>query len=68
MALGFAIAAHEVAAVAKQITGSKSTIADLNKGPKHQIVTGKLRALGMAFGGRPLLEATIRRMLAADEG
>src|SRR6185437_4105104 len=47
------IAEQEVARIAKELTGSKSTVADLNKGPKNQIVTEKLRALGMTFGGEP---------------
>jgi nucleoside-diphosphate-sugar epimerase len=59
------VADQEVAAIAKEITGSGSTIEMLNKGPKHQIDTSKLRNLGMEFGGRPLLEQTIREMLDA---
>lgn len=58
------IADREVAAIAKEITGSKSTIAASNKGPKNQIDTTKIRALGMSFGGRPLLEQTIRELLS----
>ncbi|MFH1108321.1 MAG: NAD(P)-dependent oxidoreductase [Planctomycetota bacterium] len=57
------VADQEVAAVAKQITGSESEIKMLNKGPKHRIDTTKLRALGMTFGGRALLEQTVREML-----
>jgi len=57
------IADQEVAAIAKEITGSESTIASSNKGPKNRIETSKIRALGMTFGGRPLLEETIREML-----
>ena len=57
------IADQEVAAIAKEITGSKSTIASSNKGPKNQIETSRIRALGMTFGGRPLLEQTIRELL-----
>ncbi|UCG31974.1 MAG: NAD(P)-dependent oxidoreductase [Phycisphaerales bacterium] len=53
------VAEQDVARIAKAITGSRSEIADLNRGPKHQIETGKLRALGMTFGGRRLLETTI---------
>lgn len=56
------IAEQEVAAIAKELTGSDSVIADLGKSPKHQIETGKLRALGMTFGGRPLLQETIRQL------
>src|SRR5262249_30865759 len=43
------IAEEEVARIAKELTGSASAIASLNRGPKHQIVTAKLRALGMTF-------------------
>jgi nucleoside-diphosphate-sugar epimerase len=57
------VAEQEVAAVAKQITGGASEIKILNKGSKHQIDTSKLRALGMTFGGRALLEQTVREML-----
>jgi nucleoside-diphosphate-sugar epimerase len=57
------IADQEVAAIAKEITGSKTAIAPLNKGPKHHIDTSKIRAIGMTFGGRPLLEQTIRELL-----
>ncbi len=59
------VADQDVARIARQLTGSPSRIADLNRGPKNQIVTDKLRALGMTFGGRPLLEETIRELLAA---
>ena len=41
-------------------------ISNLNKGPKHQIDTSKLQSLGMTFGGKPLLEQTITKMLAAQ--
>jgi nucleoside-diphosphate-sugar epimerase len=56
---------QKVAEIAKQITVSKSTIADVNKGPKNQIETGRIRALGMKFGGEALLESTIRELLKA---
>ena len=58
------VAEQEVAGIAKEITGSASVIESLNEGPKHQIDTSKLRALGMQFGGRPLLEQTVRQLLA----
>src|SRR5207245_7409080 len=44
------IAEQDVARIAKELTGSTSDIADLNRGPKNQIDTRKLRALGMTFG------------------
>ncbi len=57
------IADEEVATIAKQISGSSSEIQTLNKGPKHQIDTSKLRALGMEFGGRALLEKTVAELI-----
>jgi nucleoside-diphosphate-sugar epimerase len=59
------ISEQEVARIAKELTGSKSTIADLNRGPKHQIVTEKIRALGMTFGGEALLRQTVAELLDA---
>src|SRR5207244_2188922 len=49
------VAEQDVARIAKELTGSASDIADLNRGPKHQIDTHKLRALGVTFGGEELL-------------
>lgn len=57
------IADQNVAQIAKRLTGSSSEIAQINKGPKHQISTEKLRALGMTFGGHEPLEDTIRQLL-----
>jgi nucleoside-diphosphate-sugar epimerase len=54
---------YEVAEIAKAQCGSAARITGRPTAPKHQIVTDKLRALGMQFGGRSLLEQTIRRML-----
>jgi nucleoside-diphosphate-sugar epimerase len=59
------ISEQEVARIAKEESGSPSTIADLNRGPKNQIATGKLRALGMTFGGEALLRQTVRELLSA---
>jgi nucleoside-diphosphate-sugar epimerase len=59
------VADQDVAAIAKELTGPASTIADRNKGPKHQIETGKIRSLGMTFGGCPLLRQTVRAMVEA---
>jgi hypothetical protein len=56
------IAEQEVAGIAKELTGSKSAIALLNKGPKNQIVTDKIRRLGMTFGGEALLRQTVQEL------
>jgi nucleoside-diphosphate-sugar epimerase len=53
----------DVAQIAKQISGSKARIRGQETQPKNQIVTDKLRALGMTFGGRQLLEATIHQLV-----
>jgi nucleoside-diphosphate-sugar epimerase len=60
------ISEQEVARIAKELTGSRSTIADLNKGPKNQIVTAKLRGLGMTFGGESLLRKTVEELIQAQ--
>ncbi len=57
------ISEYDVATIAKELSGSKAKIIGQQKRPKHQIETAKLRALGMEFGGRPLLEATVAALL-----
>lgn len=59
------IAEQEVAKLAKELTGSPSTIAEANRGAKHQIETRKLRALGMTFGGEALLRQTVAELVTA---
>ncbi len=59
------VAEQNVARVAKELTGSSSTIADLNRGPKNLIVSDKLRSLGMTFGGEPLLRMTVQQLIAS---
>lgn len=53
-----------VARTAARLTGSNSPISSINTGPKNQIDTGRLRTLGMTFGGQALLEHTVGEMLA----
>lgn len=62
------VAEQDVARIAKSICGSTGEIADLNRGPKHQIATGKIRALGMTFGGRKVLEQTVAEQVRAQHG
>ena len=57
------VSQFEVATIAKELSGTHSEIRGSPATPKHQIVIDKLRRLGMQFGGRPLLEGTIREML-----
>lgn len=62
------LAEQDVAMIAKRLTGSKSNIQPLNKGPKNQIDTSKIRALGMTFGSEALLEKTISELLSRRAG
>jgi hypothetical protein len=55
----------EVAHLAKHMARSSSTIRGQQAQPKHEIVTQKLRRLGMEFGGAPLLEQTIGQLVEA---
>lgn len=57
------IALQDVARIARELSGSESSIEMPNKGPKNQIDTSKIRALGMTFGGDDLLRETIGEML-----
>ncbi len=57
----------EVANLAKQASGSASELTGGPTSPKHQIETAKIRALGLRFGGKPLLERTIGELVAAGE-
>lgn len=57
------IAEETVARIAKELTGSVSAIETLNRGPKNQIDTRKIRALGMTFGAGPLLRRTVQELV-----
>src|SRR5262245_41418631 len=59
------VAEEQVARIAKELTGSPGEVSDLNRGPKHQIDTSKLRALGMTFGGEALLRRTVQELVEA---
>jgi nucleoside-diphosphate-sugar epimerase len=59
------VSEFEVATIARELTGSLSVIRGAATAPRHQIATAKLQALGMQFGGLPLLRETVARMVAA---
>lgn len=61
------ISEQHVAELAKKLSGSRSHIADVNKGPKHQIENGRIRSLGMTFGGEKLLEETVTALVQAQQ-
>jgi nucleoside-diphosphate-sugar epimerase len=60
------VAEEQVAKIAKELSGSPSEIVRMNRGPKHQIDTRKLRALGMTFGGQELLARTVGELIEAQ--
>lgn len=55
----------EVATIAQRLSGSRAVISGRPISPKHEIATGKIKALGMTFGGIERLEATIGQILDA---
>lgn len=59
------ISEYDVAMIAKRLSGSSSPILGKPTSPRNQIVTAKLEALGMTFGGTALLEQTIQQLLDA---
>jgi len=61
------ISRYEVASLTKRISGSEAMIEGGTTSPKHQIETEKLRRLGMTFGGKEQLEATIRNMVEWEQ-
>jgi nucleoside-diphosphate-sugar epimerase len=60
------VSEEQVAAIAKELTGSASAISDLNRGPKNQIDTTKIRNLGMSFGGGELLRRTVQEIVESQ--
>ena len=59
------ISEWDVAHLAREFAGSQAKIDGRQTTPKNQIVTEKIRTLGMTFGGRELLENTVRQLVAA---
>lgn len=59
------VSEYEVATLAKRLSGSNATILGQQTSPKHQIVTDKIRALGMEFGGLAALEETLSALVEA---
>jgi nucleoside-diphosphate-sugar epimerase len=59
------ISEHEVATIARELAGSSSTIAGEPTRPANEIATDRIRALGMSFGGLPLLRQTIASIVEA---
>ncbi len=62
------IADLEVAEIAKRLSGSRSRIEGSPIAPRHEIVTVKLAAIGMSYGGASRLESTVAQILRAIPG
>lgn len=59
------ISQHEVASIAKEISGSDARIEGEAKTPKHEIDTTRIRNLGVTFGGTERLRSTVEQLLKA---
>jgi len=57
------ISEFDVATFVKEISGSSSLIQGGQTRPRHQIVSDKIRNLGMKFGGHNLFEQTLRELI-----
>ncbi|MBK9119548.1 MAG: NAD(P)-dependent oxidoreductase [Phycisphaerales bacterium] len=58
------VSAFEVAQLANELSGGRATLEGRQTHPQHQIDTGKLRALGVTFGGTDRLRATVAELVA----
>jgi nucleoside-diphosphate-sugar epimerase len=59
------VSEFEVATLARELARSPSAIQGEAPTPRHQIVTAKIEALGMRFGGLSLLKQTIAELIEA---
>lgn len=59
------VSEYEVATLAKEFSKSSSQISGEPKQPKHQILTDKIRSMGMVFGGEELLRDTVSQLVTA---
>jgi nucleoside-diphosphate-sugar epimerase len=59
------VSEYEVATIARALSGASGEIRGGPTSPKNQIVTARIQALGMTFGGEPLLRQTIGEVLEA---
>ena len=57
------VSQFDVATLAKELSGSNVIIKGTQTTPKHQIVSDKIKGLGMQFGGEELLRTTISQLV-----
>ncbi len=60
------ISQFDVATIAKELSGSNAQIKGTQTAPKNEIISDKIKGLGMQFGGEELLRATIRQLIDAS--
>jgi nucleoside-diphosphate-sugar epimerase len=60
------ISEFEVATIARDLSGSHCEVRGTQPTPRNQIITTRLRSLGMQFGGTPLLGKTIEDLIEAS--
>ena len=59
------VSKHEVATLAAELAGTSPNVDGTPSAPKHQIETGRLRSLGVTFGGETRLRETVAELVAA---
>jgi nucleoside-diphosphate-sugar epimerase len=62
------VSEFDVATLARELSGSTSEIVGERIRPKHEIVTDKIRALGMQFGDDVLLRQTVAELVETVRG
>ncbi|MCP4507563.1 MAG: NAD(P)-dependent oxidoreductase, partial [Fuerstiella sp.] len=60
------VSQFEVATIARELSGSDVEIPGAQTAPRHQIVSDKIKGLGMQFGGEQLLKQTIQQLIDAS--
>ncbi|MEO2012853.1 MAG: NAD(P)-dependent oxidoreductase [Fuerstiella sp.] len=60
------VSQFEVATIARELSGSDVEIPGTRTAPRHQIVSDKIKGLGMRFGGEQLLKQTIQELIDAS--
>ncbi|MDG1893707.1 MAG: NAD(P)-dependent oxidoreductase [Fuerstiella sp.] len=60
------VSQFDVASIARDLSGSDVEIPGTPAMPRHQIVSDKIKGLGLQFGGEPLLKQTIQELIDAS--
>ncbi|MCP4169257.1 MAG: NAD(P)-dependent oxidoreductase [Fuerstiella sp.] len=60
------VSQYDIAVIARELSGSDVEIPGKSAVPRHQIVSDKIKGLGMQFGGESLLKQTIQELIDAS--